>query len=286
MVRLNLPAYSTHVRIKCAYTIEAKLDVTGGAPAKLTASAEPMKRTEGGFLCSAESSWSATYTVSAPEVMFLAQQAKATNTVLCKAKPSGTPLVCPAGQSYSGQVTGSLVTGIPATFVVAGSGGAEVISCSKSTFEGNFKTDGTSAAKGGVTKLQYETAGGTCTSTIGAKLSVKVEVKNLDFDRSTFLYVSEKPAQGSFVMAKNNLSDPELLIEIIDKVNTTCRYLPSIQTNSLTNANGGASLLLLVTSWAIKPNEPKNCPASLNQEAYTDIRITGNTPLYIAEKSA
>ena len=65
--------------LKCQFTAKGgsiTLDVTGGAPATVTASSEPLERTvyEGG-ICPSEATWDATYTVTTPNPLWLAQSA-------------------------------------------------------------------------------------------------------------------------------------------------------------------------------------------------------------------
>jgi hypothetical protein len=59
--------------IDCTFTGEGiQLDVDGGSPALVLAKAEPLARESGGFLCPSSSTWTATYTVTAPNPLFVA----------------------------------------------------------------------------------------------------------------------------------------------------------------------------------------------------------------------
>jgi hypothetical protein len=59
--------------IDCTFTGEGiQLDVDGGAPALVLAKEEVLAKESGGFFCPSTSTWTATYTVSAPNPLFIA----------------------------------------------------------------------------------------------------------------------------------------------------------------------------------------------------------------------
>jgi hypothetical protein len=59
--------------LQCRFGAEPKLGITGGNPAKVTATAVPMKLTseEGFAKCPAEAKWTATYTATSPTAIFV-----------------------------------------------------------------------------------------------------------------------------------------------------------------------------------------------------------------------
>jgi hypothetical protein len=278
--------------VHCLYATE-NTDLgtlTGGTPASLDLNAS-IPRLTTSFLCAAKGTWEGTYAVTNPDHLYVTQVAK-TNTVLCSAQPTlvGGDLECPAKFRYSGMVLGEGLPGFVNTFKW-NEATKEEISCGAGMeVEGKFNVNGTSPAKGGISKFVFESlVGGFCTSNLPKNQDVKIKPLNLNFEGSRFTYISSKPPEGRFSMRKN-VGSPELQIEIIEaepKNNVICKYTLSNQTNGVQNGDENKpefSYFLLEITWQLKPKEPGACSGSVKQEALGSFGAPGHVQLYIAKK--
>ncbi len=264
---------------KCTYSIEATLDAAGGEPAELVANKESMKKTEGGFLCPGETTWSATYTVSAPEWVFVQKKAAPTNTVLCKALPQlvGGTLVCNGG-TYNGQVQASINAGKDIQFRV---NAKEWISCSEGGFTGVFNADGSSFPGGGGMRTITLESGktGLCATNLGGKAPAARLSFNAPFNTSKFRYLQTNAPQSFLAVEGGAGGTPSMAVEI--QGGPICVFT---LTESTAFFNHLAGTLAWEGAWALNAGEPLTCPLSLAQTgaALTLNRTGGN--LYVAEK--
>jgi hypothetical protein len=125
--------------LKCKVGKEAALALKGGGPSKLVAS--EAKLSLEGFPCPKEAKFSATYAISTPDPIFVAQDQRP--TVVCEAAPAtvNNVLRCPDGKAYSGETISELETGTQATFT-SSVGPAGTISCSTVQLVGKFQSSG------------------------------------------------------------------------------------------------------------------------------------------------
>jgi hypothetical protein len=265
--------------VSCTYgAAEVVLETKGGAPASVVAEAEPVSKQGGSPLCSSTGTYTATYSVAAPEALFAAQGVAA--TTLCTGIPAGSPLTCPANTAYRGVVKG-VRGGNPATTFTKP--GGPVITCTTSTYSGPFQANGLSGQNGGITGVTLESGGGVCTSTIeppnnwNATLSM-----NTPFDTSKFTYLGTIAPHGAFVLAKAGGVTP--VLRVVFNGNT-CDYNAVFLGGSVTNGTAMiATALVLEYNWEIQAGKPAACPSPLLQRSALDLTDNGGNKLFIAER--
>jgi ABC-type phosphate transport system substrate-binding protein len=207
------------------------------------------------------------------------KEEEASGTVLCQAEPEkavGT-LICPEGQTYKGEVRGSLKPKTVATFEST-SGPPGVVACSEASLVGEFNTNGTSSEEGGVSQFVFGSGGGGCPSTLEfpEEAEMKVQLENMPLDDSKFAFLSDVAPQASFSLAR---IEGEPLLFIFGG-STKCHYRLESQGAQVTN--GPPTEMLLTASWGLEIGT-ENCPKSLGQTAELNLdRGKSEADLFIA----
>lgn len=200
-----------------------------------------------------------------------------TGTVLCKASPEvkAGVFTCPAGQGFAGKVTGTVVPSTVATFTsTAGLEGT--ISCAKGNWTGEFKEDGTSAGAG-VTLFTLGTTEG-CSTTFPEEPEAVVEMINLPYEESRFVYLNWLSPQGAFVWAKTE--GEQIQLRVKGTAPEGCNYSPAFLSGQV--INGTPSKMLITGTWEFFEGSEEQCAAVLQQSAQMTVTRTGEgLPLYL-----
>jgi len=274
--------------IKCTLSSEKLgLDFTGGEPGSIVASAEALSKTEG-FLCPKTSSFTATYTLSAPEsgYVFLSRIANGL-TRLCKTAPSLLEfLTCGSGEFYEGVTKSELDTGTAGTFT----SGAETITCDKIKVFGDFTRNGPplNNVNGGITTLNIKGSGASnyCTSNLGGETpDVFVEMLNTPYNRAAIVFRDVAAPQGELVVS--SLNGPVLMKLLVELAagQKFCEYEKDELIFKIKNASTEITRLEINGSWRKRNNSAAVCPAMLTQSAKLNFKRTSDTgggELYIA----
>lgn len=202
-------------------------------------------------------------------------------TVLCKVPPAleKEVLTCPAGQHYSGKVSGTLVPETVASF--ESSAGPEVtVTCPQGEYVGEFNEDGTSAGNG-ITSFEFGLKEG-CTTTFPEEPEAVVSFENPDFDASRFEYGNSLAPQGSFFLAKASGGFPLLRIQS----GPVCVYAfgPAVGFHIV---NGSPTEMVMKGPWKLVEGGPEEaCPTLLTSTARLTVTRPGEEgkSLYIAGK--
>ena len=123
--------------LDCTYTFEPSMDISGGSPAGIVASTEPMSQS-GSTCVGVNPTFSATYTVTAPAPAYVTQafgQPKMVKTALCSANESP----CPEENIRSkGTKLEAQSSDLTIDFDYAGAGVTPPITCKTSKFTGEL----------------------------------------------------------------------------------------------------------------------------------------------------
>jgi hypothetical protein len=200
-----------------------------------------------------------------------------TGTVLCKSAPGLKEgvLDCPAGEGFSGKVTGTVVPKTLATFASA-SGPKLTVTCPEGYYVGEFNADGTSAGKG-ISDFRFGQKEG-CTTTWPEGPEAVVSFENPPYGASRFVYTNRLAPEGSFILAKP--SEGQVLLRI--ESSSVCVYLPNALESSVTN--GSPSEMFMLGKWKLAEEAPEGtCPTVLASSAHLTVtRMGEGLPLYIA----
>jgi ABC-type phosphate transport system substrate-binding protein len=206
-----------------------------------------------------------------------------TGTVLCKVSPESIEgvLVCPAGEGFSGKVTGTLMPETVATFEGFGFGGPEVtVTCPQGEYFGEFNEDGTSAGNG-ISSFEFGVKEG-CTTTFPEGPEAVVSFENPPFDASQFVYTNPLAPQGSFSLLKSKGGQPLLRIQS----GPVCVFAPG-GTFESTITNGSPTEMFVLSKWKLVEGGPEGaCPTLLVSNAHLSVTRMGGEglPLYLAGK--
>jgi hypothetical protein len=184
-------------------------------------------------------------------------------------------LDCPAGEGFSGKVSGTLMPKTVATFEGI-SGPEAAVVCPDGFYVGTFNEDGTSEGNG-ITAFEFGLKAG-CTTTFPEEPEAVVSFENPLYDASQFVYTNPLAPQGLFSLAKSSKGPLFLRIQS----GPLCVYVPNSVDGEVTN---GAPTLLHVKSVLKLWEGEKACPSGLVMSAYLTVTRYGTgLPLYIAGK--
>jgi hypothetical protein len=195
---------------------------------------------------------------------------------LCKVIPVNT--FCPAGESFKKvTVNGSLEEGKVIELVKKEAG---TVTCTKSAFEGPFRTSG----MGTITALTYTGAGeaGKCLNTIpGQAAQVAVTFPTLPTFTSLFLY---NLAEGNGTLA---LASTPVQLKMKIAFKPVCTYQLATSYGIVTNGTAEKPITKFVDGgvWApvaVEGGKIEECPANLEQKESKYQLKAGAANVYIA----
>ena len=271
--------------VKCTLGTSMNVGLVGGEPGEIVASEEEMTLIEGSSFCE-HPKFSATYRLSQPEggAAFVAKNA-ALSTKLCTVVPAGGETCKGAG--YSGEVKGQLVAKKSATFEPAtAKGPTGEVSCGQAELKGPFNEDGTpKGAPGGVLTFTFNGGGGgSCSSTLaGAKPTVKVELKNVPYNKSNIVWFQPEAPQA--VLGFAGASGPTNLWMVVEVTpNVTCKYKRSLFSGDVINSE---AVLFVHGNFFLDEENPKStpavCPLTEVLNAPLDFMQSTGAALYVAK---
>jgi ABC-type phosphate transport system substrate-binding protein len=202
-------------------------------------------------------------------------------TVLCKSEPTLKEgvLDCPAGEGFSGEVTGEVKPETVTTFESVSGPEATVI-CTQGLFRGEFNEDGTGIF-GGVSGFSYGVEK-RCTSTFPGEPLTIATFANPAYYASKFVYTGPSAPQGFFQLARQDEAPP-LLKFLLGGEASTCIYAPGALNNTVTN--GSPTEMLMLGKWKLLEDSAEGaCPTALASSSNLSMTRKG-LPLYIAGKS-
>ncbi len=202
-----------------------------------------------------------------------------TGTVLCQSAPGLKEgvLDCPAGEGFSGKVTGTVVPKTLATFKSA-AGPKLSVTCPEGYYVGEFNEDGTSAGNG-VTAFEFGLEEG-CTTTFSEEPEAVVSFENPPFDASRFVYQNSLGPQGFFDLVKSKEGEPYLRIQS----GPVCVYSSGgFLSSQITN--GSPTEMFMLDKWKLVEEAPDGaCPTVLVSSAHLTVSRMEGLPLYIASE--
>jgi|GEM_PF-943663 len=203
-------------------------------------------------------------------------------TVLCKSEPTLKEgvLDCPAGEGFSGLVTGAVTPETVTTFESA-AGPEASVHCTEGHFLGEFNEDGMGIF-GGISGFGY--GNGTeerCTSTFPEEPLTHVAFDNPPYYASRFVYTNPSAPQGFFELARKDKESPRLKIFITES--STCIYASGGLNSTVTN--GSTTEVLMLGKWKLLEDSTEGaCPTALVSSSHLSMTRKG-LPLYIAGKA-
>jgi hypothetical protein len=264
-------AISCPLVFSCTYATGAvELSAQGGEPGELIANEEGLTKVSG--TCPEEVTWTATYSVTTPKPVYVAKAVAGAK--LCKTVPekSGGTLKCPAGQGFSGAVSGKLEAGKQATFTST-KGKSGTVSCSEAPLSGAFSEKAVATEPLSITFK----SGGDCTSTLSGNPTVTVEMLPQPFDAAGFEYVGQTAPESALWFTRA-AGGPEPTLKFTSGVEE-CFY--EITTSSLPVTNGvgaGATKALIAMTWSLSVGDAI-CPEAIAQlvplELTTKVYVAG-----------
>ncbi len=200
-----------------------------------------------------------------------------TGTRLCEEEPKPVEpapkrkfLVCEK-KTFSGKIEGEATAA--ATFKASGT--AEVVTCSKAPFSGDYLSNGRLSTKTLVVKYEGAGAGNTCTSNLKGNPDVAVALSTNAFPNSMFVYEQVSAPQGSFVLTVSSTESKNLKLRTHLTIKAgkepKCIYIATVVSSKVTNGFGGAPTTIKKTQTLDfekeePPEDPKRCPAKLSHE--------------------
>ncbi len=206
------------------------------------------------------------------------EEPTSTGTVLCKASPKSEAgvLICPPGERFAGEVTGTLMPETTATFEST-AGPEGTIKCTNAELVGNFEEDGTSSPEGGITKLGFGTEGSPCGSSLPGEPELVLYLNNVPYGASRFVYLSTLAPQAAFVLAKEKGE----AVELATAGAMHCFYRPNFLGGQV--VNGSPTSLVTSGTWALFEWEGEECPEELRQSATLTVNRGGSeASVYVA----
>lgn len=271
--------------IECVYgSSKVTMKAEGGKPATLATNGSSFAKESGSFFCTSTMTWGASYSITEYEPAFLVNSGS--STTLCQTKPlvqkegeGGEYLECEAGKSYSGPISGTL-SNSKLAYVESIDGVIKgAVTCTQSTFAGEFRVNGTSVKGKGITGWTMTTGGGKCASTVeGLANEANVTFEGLPYSVSRIVYLSATPSEGALTVAKPS-GQPVLKLTFGAVV---CQFERTSTSATLYNDNGGEPTEILIQSNWTRTNMEAKCPLKVKLGNSLEITRPGGK-LYVAE---
>lgn len=271
--------------LECVYgSSKVTMKAEGGNPAALIANGSSFAKESGSFFCTSTMTWSASYSITEYEPVFLVNAGA--STTLCQAKPlvqkdgeGREYLECEAGKSYSGSISGTLSKSNLASIESTDGVIKGAVTCTQSTFAGEFRANGTSVKGKGITAWTMTTNNGKCASTVaGLANEANVTFEGLPYSVSRISYLSATPGEGALTIAKPN-AQPTLKLTFGTVV---CQYERTSTSTGFFNDNGAEPTEIIVVSYWTRTNVEAKCPLKVKLENGLEVTRPGGK-LYVAE---
>jgi hypothetical protein len=254
---------------KCVFdSKELGLKIEGGSPAAITGKEVSLSKVSGS--CEGGASWTVTYKTTSPEQVRIGQRP----TVLCKVSPNAQG-VCPANQSYTGNLEFALKSGVSAEFETS-PGTARIITCNEAPMLGeNFQVNG----QGTLKELEFTFVGGACESTFPGGPVVQVLI-NGSYNRSSFSYRSNSEA----ILTAAGTAPPDWVFTIEEATPETCKYRPTRYTWKVFSY----SPMTIKSAWryARMAGSGVACPLLMLQRSESVVKRPGNEDVWVAKTAA